>query len=130
MTGTDLVGQRVLVVEDEILVSMLLEDMLNDLACKVVGPAATIDEALYLVGSTKIDCAILDISVKGSEIYPVADALAEMGVPFIFATGHDAGEVRQSYGRISVLRKPFEPEDLKRVLSDVLLVANSVHRDI
>jgi DNA-binding response OmpR family regulator len=78
----DLTGLRVLVVEDEMMVSMLIEDMLEDLGCTVVGPAARLDEALALARDTEIDCAVLDVNLGGQPIFPLADYLREKGAPF------------------------------------------------
>ena len=112
----DLNGLRVLVVEDEMMVSMLIEDMLSDLGCAVVGPASRLDEAIALVNSSTIDCAVLDVNLGGQPIFPVADLLREKGAPFAFATGYgDAGlrdvdvSVRasfRSFGTCSVTERP------------------------
>jgi DNA-binding response OmpR family regulator len=82
-----LAGMRVLVVEDEMMVSMLIEDMLSDLGCKVVGPASRLEEAIALVESHEIDCAVLDVNLGGQPIFPLADILRAKGAPFAFATG-------------------------------------------
>src|SRR5690606_2638196 len=71
----DLAGLRVLVVEDEMMVSMLIEDMLGDLGCQVVGPAARLDEAMALAADAEIDCAVLDVTLGGQPIFPLADLL-------------------------------------------------------
>ena len=85
---TKLQGLRVLIVEDEMMVSMLIEDMLSDLGCIVVGPAARLDEAIELVNAGGIDCAVLDVNLGGQPIFPLADLLREKGRPFAFATGY------------------------------------------
>jgi DNA-binding response OmpR family regulator len=82
MTNSSLSGRRVLVVEDEIMVAWLLEDMLTNLGCTVVGPAARIDQALALIDAEGFDAAVLDLNLNGTKSYPVADALAAHGVPF------------------------------------------------
>jgi len=82
-----LAGLRVLVVEDEMMVSMLIEDMLSDLGCKVVGPASRLEEAIALVDSQEIDCAVLDVNLGGQPIFPLADILRAQGAPVAFATG-------------------------------------------
>src|SRR6185437_7120060 len=68
-----LAGLRVLVVEDEMMVSMLIEDMLTDLGCAIVGPASRLDEAMELARATEFDCAVLDVNLGGQPIVPVAD---------------------------------------------------------
>jgi CheY-like chemotaxis protein len=106
-------GKRVLVVEDEALVAMLVEDGLLDAGAEVVGPAASVGEALRLVEGAASDgglsAAVLDIDLQGRAVAPVADRLAVLGVPFVFATGY--GEGRDTGGHVAapVLRKPFDP---------------------
>ena len=113
-------GQRVLVVEDEMLVSMLLEDMLADLGCEVVGPATKVDDALALLDVQEIDLAILDVNLNGTESYRVADALAARGVPFIFATGYGGEGLRDNYRHVPVMQKPYQQRDLETLLSKAL----------
>src|SRR5512134_2155638 len=79
---------RVLCVEDEALVSMLVEDMLSDLGVEIVGPVATLEEALAYAREADIDAAVLDINVGGLLTYPVAEILQARGVPIIFSTGY------------------------------------------
>ncbi|ALL14238.1 response regulator [Caulobacter henricii] len=107
---------RVLVVEDEALVSMLVEDMLSDLGCTVIGPAAELEEALRLAGSAEMDAALLDVNLGGRPIFPVADALKARGVPFAFASGYGAAGLSESHRGSLVLQKPFRETDLRRVL--------------
>ncbi|MET3667973.1 response regulator [Caulobacter sp. 1776] len=107
---------KVLVVEDEALVSMLVEDMLTDLGCAIVGPAAEIEEALRLAGSADIDAALLDVNLGGRPIFPVADALKARGVPFAFASGYGEAGLTEDHKGASVLQKPFREADLRRVL--------------
>src|SRR3954464_66381 len=85
-TPANLQGLRVLVVEDEMMVSMLIEDMLADLGCSVVGPASRLDEAMQLAKEAALDCAVLDVNLGAQPIFPLADVLREKGVPFAFAT--------------------------------------------
>src|SRR5829696_4237995 len=92
----DLNGLRVLVVEDEAAISLLLEDMLLDFGCEVVGPAARLGAALALVRDETVDLAILDVNVAGEPIYPVVSALADMKVPFVFSTGYGSAGIRIS----------------------------------
>jgi len=110
---------RVLVVEDEMMVSMLIEDMLADMGCEVVGPASRLDEAMELVGSTELDCAVLDVNLGGQPIFPVAELLAARGVPFVFATGYGDAGLRDIDKGAPVLQKPFRESDLARVLNEL-----------
>jgi CheY-like chemotaxis protein len=120
MTDTaNLAGLRVLVVEDEMMVSMLIEDMLSDLGCVVVGPAARLDEAIELARTSELDCAVLDVNLGGQPIYPLADILREAGRPFAFATGYGDAGVRDVDRGTPVLQKPFREGDLARVLSEL-----------
>jgi CheY-like chemotaxis protein len=116
---TSLSNLKVLVVEDEALVSMLVEDMLGDLGCVVVGPAAEIEEALKLANDADIDAALLDVNLGGRPIFPVADALKARGVPFAFASGYGEAGLSESPSRRAVLQKPFREADLRRVLEEL-----------
>ena len=89
-------GRRVLVVEDETMVAWLLEDMLADLGCAVVGPAARVNQALAMLDAEAIDAAVLDVNLNGQMSYPVADALAARGVPFVFSTGYNKDSLPNS----------------------------------
>ena len=92
-------GLRVLVAEDEALVSMLIEDMLTEMGAAVVGPAATLDEAMTLAKGDGFDIALLDVNLAGKPIFPIADVLREKGVPFIFASGYgEAGIIEAHRG--------------------------------
>lgn len=112
-------GLRVLVVEDEMMVSMLIEDMLTDLGCMVVGPASRLDEALDLARAAEIDCAVLDVNLGGQPIFPLADLLRERGLPFAFATGYGDAGLRDVDHGAPVLQKPFREGDLARVLGEL-----------
>ena len=119
MSAPDLSGLRVLVVEDEMMVSMLIEDMLTDLGCIVVGPAARLDEAIALAESEQIDCAVLDVNLGGQPIFPLADILRAKGAPFAFATGYGDAGLRDVDKGSLVLQKPFRETDLARILGEL-----------
>jgi len=119
MSAPDLAGLRVLVVEDEMMVSMLIEDMLTDLGCIVVGPAARLDEAIALAESEQIDCAVLDVNLGGQPIFPLADILRAKGAPFAFATGYGDAGLRDVDKGSLVLQKPFRETDLARILGEL-----------
>lgn len=112
-------GLRVLVVEDEMMVSMLIEDMLSDLGCKVVGPASRLDEAIALVDAAELDCAVLDVNLGGQPIFPLADILRARGAPIAFATGYGDAGLRDVDRGSPVLQKPFREGDLARVLGEL-----------
>ena len=111
-----LAGKRILVVEDEPLVSMLVEDELRGAGAEVVGPVSTVSEALGLVEAAAADggisAAVLDINLQGQAAVPVADRLAALGVPFLFATGYGEGCGTGGHGTAPTLHKPFAPERL------------------
>jgi len=113
-------GRRILVVENEMLVLMMTEDMLADLGCESVTSAATVDQALALIDAEGFDAALLDMNLGGDKSFPVADALAARGVPFIFSTGYTGHDMREGYRDRPVLKKPFRYEDLTGVLSRLL----------
>jgi CheY-like chemotaxis protein len=110
----------VLLVEDEMMVAMLVEDMLSDFGCEIVGPVGRIDEALAAAEAGGVDVAILDVNLNGKETYPVADALTAKGIPFVFATGYGAAGLRDGYKDRPTLQKPFQQRELARVLASAL----------
>jgi len=109
-------GRRVLVVEDEVIVGMLLEDMLGELGCEVVAISTHLEEALQLARTLDIDFALLDINLDGQQSFPVADVLRERGVPFLFATGYGAKILKPPYVGTPTLQKPFQIADLARMI--------------
>jgi CheY-like chemotaxis protein len=105
------------VVEDESLVAILLEDMLGDLGCAVVGPAANVTEALALVHRGEVDFALLDVNLgDGATSFVVADHLRACGVPFAFVTGYGVEGVRPDLRYCPVVSKPIDVSVLARVL--------------
>jgi CheY-like chemotaxis protein len=109
-------GLRVLVVEDEAAISLLLEDMLLDFGCEVIGPAARLATALDAVERETVDLAILDVNVAGEPIYPVAESLQRKGIPFVFSTGYGSAGIKDSFRDRPVLQKPFAQHDLQQKL--------------
>jgi DNA-binding response OmpR family regulator len=105
-------GRRVLVVEDEALIGMLLEDELLNAGAEVVGPACSVKEALELINQKAADgglsAAVLDINLEGETVSPVADRLAALSVPFVFATGYGEGYNRGLHAAAPILAKPFD----------------------
>jgi CheY-like chemotaxis protein len=110
---------RILLVEDEMLVAMLLEDMLTEAGHAIVGPMARIDQAVEAARSKAIDLAILDVNVGGEEVYPVAEALAAREIPFAFATGYGAHGLRDPWQDRPTLQKPFHRNDLFRMVAEL-----------
>lgn len=112
-----LAGRRVLVVEDEALVAMLVEDALMDAGAEVVGPVATVADALELLRLQLPEAAVLDLNLAGETSTPVADELARRGVPFVVATGYGADGLPPGHGNVPVLAKPYDPADLTAALA-------------
>lgn len=118
-------GRRVLVVEDEVLVAMLVEDILADHGAEAVGPATRIGAALALAQSEPLDAAILDVNLAGEVTAPVAAALAARGVPFLFATGYGRAGLPPGHEDAAVLAKPFAERDLVAALAALLSPAEA-----
>jgi len=113
-------ARRVLIVEDDVMIRMLIEDMLIDLGFAVVAQAAKIPEALAAVNSTDIDVAILDVNLSGETTGPVAEALAARGTPFVFATGYGEHGLPVQFRDRPLLKKPFQIDGLRRMLEAAL----------
>lgn len=111
-------GLRVLLVEDEIMVALLLEEMLAELGHTVVGPVARVQPALEMVQREPMDVAILDVNINGKEVYPVAEALAARDIPFAFVTGY-GGKLGGLYGDRPRLQKPFRQRDLRELFAEL-----------
>ena len=111
-------AKRILVVEDEPMIRMLLEDMLGELGYTIAAEAARIEEALEATKNADFDLAILDANLNGQPASPVADALVTRGTPFVFATGY--GSVPEPYRGRPMLTKPFQIDRLKQMLQSAL----------
>ena len=109
-------ARRVLVVEDDVMIRMLIEDMLNDLGFAVAAEASKVHEALAALNTTAIDVAILDVNLSGETTGPVAEALAARGTPFVFATGYGEHGLPAQFRDRPLLKKPFQIDSLKRML--------------
>jgi DNA-binding NtrC family response regulator len=117
-----LAGIRVLLVEDETLVAMLLEDMIADLGGTVIGSASRVSRALEMVEDPgcAIDLAVLDVNLGGEEVFPVASALAERRVPFAFSTGYGNAGLPEAWRSRPTLQKPFTQDQVTLVLERAL----------
>ncbi|MGA2127516.1 MAG: response regulator [Xanthobacteraceae bacterium] len=121
MTATaPLHGLRVLIVEDESLLALLLEDMLGDIGCMVVGVASTVAAAIDAIAKVDAGAAILDIKLGDEKSYAVAEALAARGVPFVFATGYGDLRLEEPWQDRPVLQKPFAQKQLEDVLGSIV----------
>lgn len=112
-------GVRVLVVEDEPMLSLALQDMLADFGCEVVGSAARLQPALALAHELSFDIAVLDIDLGGVRIDPVAAVITARRLPIVFVTGYGRDAAPRHAGG-PVLEKPYEPANLNRALRMVL----------
>jgi DNA-binding NtrC family response regulator len=113
-------GSKVLVVEDEMMIAMLIEDMLEELGCELIGPASKVERALELIASETIEIALLDVNLDGQATDAVAYELQRKGVPFVFATGYGATGVPKQHNDRTVLQKPFQMTDLATALSTAI----------
>ena len=120
MTKSSAASPRVLVVEDEYLIRMLLEDMLDELGYGVAAAVGTIAEARQIATDGQFNAAILDVNLDGQEIYPVADILAKRGLPFVFVTGYGERSLPEPYRGRPALQKPFQAAQLKTTLAGLL----------
>jgi two-component SAPR family response regulator len=110
--------KRVLLVEDEAFIVMLLEDILAEIGFEVMGPAASCAQAFALLEKHGApDGAILDVNLGGERVFPLAAALAERHVPFVFSTGYGDGAIDDRFAGIERLRKPFDPNRLQATLA-------------
>ena len=127
-SGSDrpLAGIRVLLVEDETLVAMLLEDMIAELGGTVIASASRVSRALEVVkdNGTSLDLAVLDVNLGGEEAFPVAAALAERGVPFAFSTGYGNSGLPDLWRSRPTLQKPFTQDQVTSVLNLALQQSN------
>jgi CheY-like chemotaxis protein len=116
-----LAGIRLLLVEDEAMVAMMLEEMLIDLGCVVVDVAGSLSRGLSLAETAEgLDAAVLDVNLGGEKVYPVAEKLAASGVPFIFSTGYGLAGIAPDFQRFPALAKPFTPKALEAALLTAL----------
>ena len=113
-------GRRILVVDDEPLIASLIADWLLELEYEVAGPANNALEALQIAGQTRLDAALLDVTLGSGDSFSLAEALLAKGVAVAFMTGHDARNLPEKFKRTPVLGKPFDFEATKTVLDGML----------
>jgi len=118
---SNLEGRRVLVVEDETLVAMLVEDTLLDSGAEVLGPVSTVSAALQLIENEVPDVAVLDLNLAGETSEPIADALVKLNVPFVVASGYGQAGVPTRHANVPVLAKPYAPEELTAALARLIV---------
>jgi CheY-like chemotaxis protein len=116
MTDVSPGAVSILVVEDEFLLAEAMADALIALGVQVVGPVGDLAAALALASAAKIDGAVLDINLRGEMVFPLADALAERGVPYIFATGYEQDSIPERFRAAPTVSKPVDVQALKSLL--------------
>jgi CheY-like chemotaxis protein len=112
-------GLRVLLVEDEMMVALLIESMLVELGHEVTGPVGRLNRAVLMAERENLDLAVIDVNINGGKAYPVAAALAARGIPFIFATGYGRAGLEAPFEDRPTLQKPFRFEDLCAAIESV-----------
>ncbi len=121
MTDALLVGRRILIAEDEFLLAAHLGDELEALGAQVLGPVPTIEEATALIDSAgAIDAALLDVNLGGSMVFPVADRLRALGVPFAFTTGYDGFTLPERFAGVPIMNKPFRAASVGPLVAALL----------
>lgn len=117
--GLKLMAPRVLVVEDEMTVAMLIEDMVSELAYEVAAVVPRLEDAMRLLDSETFDLAMLDVHLNGKTVFPFAEALEEREIPFLFATAYGVRGLPKQFQDHLVLQKPFGPVELRRALTEL-----------
>jgi CheY-like chemotaxis protein len=116
-----LFGRHILVVEDEYLIADDLRDSLVSVGAAVVGPIATVAEAIdYIKSGSALDGAILDINLRGDMVFPVADALRSRGQPFIFATGYDSWSLPERFSDVPFVQKPVRADSVTDAIGPLI----------
>ncbi|MFM9849539.1 MAG: response regulator [Hyphomicrobiaceae bacterium] len=114
-------SRRILIVEDEPLIAMLVQEWLEELNCTTIGPATSVGGALELIAGVALDGAVLDVSLGKEESFPIADELRKRDVPFVFATGYGVDGLESRFAGALVLSKPFEYELFCDVVGKMLV---------
>lgn len=123
-SGDGLEGRRVLVIEDEALLSMMLEDILESIGCEVVATAARFDDAMMKAEALDFDVALLDVNLNGTCSAPIGLRLAQRGIPFVLATGYGS-RLPESVPAAPILQKPFDRNGLARAMLVALAGSDS-----
>ena len=112
LANRSLANRRILVVEDDLAIAVLIEEVLQDIGCVVVGPVGKLDAALRLASEEALDAAILDITIRGGKVFPVVQHLQARGVPFALASGYGDWALPEALRNQPRLVKPFTAGDL------------------
>ena len=118
---SELLGKRIMLLEDEAIIAFAVEDMLIELGCTIVGPALNLDDAMALATTDlNIDAAILDVNINNGRSYRVAQALEQRGVPFVFASGYDESGVAWDGEPVEIISKPYRKDQIERAIIEML----------
>ena len=107
---------KVLIIEDESIVAMMIEDLIVDMGHEVVGIAGRLEQAQRLAEELAVDFAIVDVNLNGQHTYPVAETLKARGVPFVFATGYGNTERPERFAVVPTITKPYGMAELRQAL--------------
>lgn len=118
MIKAKLLNRRILLVEDDYLIAYGMQHELQDLGMHVVGPAASVKDALVLLDSEPVDGAILDVNLNDEKVFPVAEALVAIGVPFAFTTGYSASDLPAAWQYVTRFEKPVDAAKVVLALFD------------
>lgn len=117
-----LAGRKVMIVEDEYLLASALQDAVEQLGGEVVGPFARVQQAMQSIDAGDLpDVGLLDVNLGSEYSFPLADALAQRGIPAVLITGYDTGALPEAYRSLSYLRKPFDMASIRSALDRVEL---------
>jgi CheY-like chemotaxis protein len=108
----NMAGRRILVVEDEALLAILIEETLQDQGCIIIGPTGKLSTALQMASDETLDAAVLDVTIRGGKVYPVAEQLAARGIPFVLASGYGRWALPEALRDRPHLAKPFSVDSL------------------
>jgi CheY-like chemotaxis protein len=117
---------KVLVVEDEHLVAMLVEDMLHDLGYEIAAVEASLKAGLQAAQQEQVELAVLDVNLNGEKSFPIADFLLKNGIPFVFASGYGLSGVSEVYPKVPVVQKPFTESTLVEALDRAKLSTGNI----
>jgi CheY-like chemotaxis protein len=116
----ELKGRRVLVIEDESAITMLIEDLLADLGCVLVGIIARLPEASLKIEALDYDLVLLDVNLNGQQSFAIADKLTALGKPFVFSTGYGKSVIPERLRHTPILQKPFRQAEFGAALRQAL----------
>jgi DNA-binding response OmpR family regulator len=114
-------GLRVLLVEDELLIADLVQGMLTELGCEVIGPALSLKHAqAFASDGTRIDAALLDVNIAGQQVYPFATVLSDRNIPIAFVTGSGSDGMPTQWQNYPTVQKPLDRNELAAVLKGMV----------